>query len=363
MNNPFNKLKVQRDDEDNEAINTNVKVTTTTTKNQPLFNTNNKPEEKKKVKQRPPKEEKTNPEDNEGFEYVGKLPKKTNKNNVQNSELINNETKPGAKDTLVNDKPHHKRGDKYDNTFKPRTNNKREFERHSGTGRGKEVKKQGAGGRGTWGNANVSAKREIVDYDDTDYYFNKALNPKSNDKENLGETNKETTEEKPKTEVETSKTTDKVEGENKDETKEGEENATDKDGKRRKNKKGDKKEEEVDEKDKLIIPENALTLSELRKKQQETKGTNSNENKDIKVDVSFEPIAPKKDNSSNVNFGKKGKVKNAQVNAKELEVNKYLGNLTVEDNSRPNYNKDRNYDKKKKDTGLKFNEKEFPTLK
>lgn len=369
--NPFNKLKVHRDEEDN-VVTTNTTTSVNTAKsNTPLFNTN-KPEEKKKVKQRPPKDEKTGAattDDNEGFEYVGKLPKKNPRtNNNLNSEFVSYETKPGTKDTLVNDnKPHYKRGDKYDNTFKPRTNNKREFDRHSGTGRGKEVKKSGAGGRGTWGNTNVEAKREVVDYDDTDYYFNKALNPKATKEEVLTETNNTNT----KTKEETTTTTTKVEGENKTETKvEGEtEVAKDGEGKtddKKKKRKNDKKEEEVDEKDKLVIPENAITFEEFKKKRQENKG-NTNENKEVKVEINLEAINSKKDTSGNVNTNttgaKKGKAKNTKVNAKELEANKYLGNLIVEDNSKPSYNKERNYEKKNKNTGVKYNEKEFPELK
>lgn len=357
MNNPFNKLKVQRDEEDNETLKTNAP---TTNKNQPLFN-NTKNEEKKKVKQRPPKEEKPSHDDNEGFEYVGKVPKKSQKLQSQNAEYVSSNAKPGAKDTFTNEKTYHKRGDKYDNNYKPR-GNKREFERHSGTGRGNEVKKGGAGGKGTWGVQNN--KRDIVDYDDTEYYFNKALNPSTIQEEgNLDEETKENKEEVNNNDEKKNEGNEIDKEENKNE-----EATNDKDGKK-KPKKGDKNVQEVDEKDKLIIPKNAITLSELRKKQQQENKDNTNKKEvDIKNanNVNLEVISSKKDNSSNAKIvNKKGnKVKNSKFDPKEIEANKYLGNLTVEEYSKPSYNKDRNYDNKKnKNKGIKMNDQEFPSLK
>ena len=43
---------------------------------------------------------------------------------------------------------------------------KRIFDRHSGTGRGREVSKQGAGGKTTWGDAQQLAQEEATDYMD-----------------------------------------------------------------------------------------------------------------------------------------------------------------------------------------------------
>jgi hypothetical protein len=41
---------------------------------------------------------------------------------------------------------------------------KRMFDRHSGTGRGREIPKQGAGGKTTWGNIDQYAKEEMINY-------------------------------------------------------------------------------------------------------------------------------------------------------------------------------------------------------
>ena len=55
---------------------------------------------------------------------------------------------------------------------------KREYERHSGTGRGKEVAKGGAGGRGTWGDNPKNIARNYERNND-DYIINSALNPEA----------------------------------------------------------------------------------------------------------------------------------------------------------------------------------------
>ncbi len=54
-------------------------------------------------------------------------------------------------------------GKKAKTHFHPR-GGKRMFERRSGTGRGKEISKAGAGGKTTWGNIDQIAKDESIDY-------------------------------------------------------------------------------------------------------------------------------------------------------------------------------------------------------
>lgn len=55
---------------------------------------------------------------------------------------------------------------------------KREYERHSGTGRGKEVAKGGAGRRETWGDNPKNIARNYERNND-DYIINSALNPEA----------------------------------------------------------------------------------------------------------------------------------------------------------------------------------------
>ena len=56
---------------------------------------------------------------------------------------------------------------------------KREYIRHSGTGRGKEVAKGGAGGRGTWGDNPKKIARNYERNNDDYYIINSALNPEA----------------------------------------------------------------------------------------------------------------------------------------------------------------------------------------
>ena len=53
----------------------------------------------------------------------------------------------------------------------------RQYDRQSGTGRGKEVSKGGAGGKGTWGDNPKNIAKNYENYNDDDYYFESALNP------------------------------------------------------------------------------------------------------------------------------------------------------------------------------------------
>jgi len=59
--------------------------------------------------------------------------------------------------------------------------NKRHFDKISGTGRGKEISKNGGGGSYTWGNPELLAKKEVYEeegeemYNDDEKYFEEAL--------------------------------------------------------------------------------------------------------------------------------------------------------------------------------------------
>ena len=175
--NPFEKLHVRHDKEDDEQG--EFEQVKAKDKNVPFGI------EQKKKKVRP--KEKVEDEGNEGFEEVKN---RTTKKRPQNGE-----------DEEVKGKDHSKRRGINFNTNEERQYREskrqgrgRKFDRQSGTGRGKEIAKGGAGGKFTW---------EGDDNND-DYYFEEALNPenkerkqrqprrpKKEDKQEEGEDNKE----------------------------------------------------------------------------------------------------------------------------------------------------------------------------
>lgn len=324
-NNPFNKLKVQREEEEFVTV------------------TSKKPEKQEKPlaqpKKRPVEE---HDEDKEGFETVGKVEKK--KYFSKNTEEEAGQTKPGVN---VDNQRHHKK-----HVGEVRVGgNQRAFDRHSGTGRGKEIKKEGAGGKGTWGNQERAAKKEVYDYDDSsDYYFNRVLHQKKEDQIEEGKEGKDVkTEEKPEEKVEKLEKTEEKEEEQVE----------------YKDKKGKKKviDPVEDEKNKLIIPENAISLAEWKEKNQRQAPIQ----KEVKIDVKLEQISKPKDETIQVGSkkfgGKKEKVKGKEVDPKELELNK-LVNLKIEDSSYQKKYGNQGYGKGKgKGNGFKFDDNEFPTLK
>jgi len=323
MTNPFGKLKIHRDDEDVEhsysQSSTTAPQTLQTPKNASLFPfKDNKPKNKVRPEQKTEKEvvAKSEANDNEGFEVVGKT-KNTRKNN--NEDVVSSvvEEKPGRKDQPK--EFHTKRGDQ---NFRA-GGNTRQFDRHvSGTGRGKEIRKEGRGGKFTW----EGKGREIVERDDTDYVFNKVLN--ANPKAEATVTEKVVEKEEVKVEEKVEEKTEVVA------------EATE-DGKDRK-KKGKKGEiVEVDEKDKLIIPENAMTLKDYKEKTQKN-STVTKKAAEIKVDL--EVIVKNEDDDvlgSGAVKVKKDKKKNKTVDAKEAELNKLIGSTIGFENSN-----ERQYEKK-----------------
>lgn len=323
-NNPFNKLKVQREEEEFVTV------------------TSKKQEKQEKPlaqpKKRPVEE---HDEDKDGFETVGKVEKKRFVN--KNTEEEGGQTKPGVN---VDNQRHHKK-----HVGEVRVgSNQRAFDRHSGTGRGKEIKKEGAGGKGTWGNQERAAKKEVYDYDDSsDYYFNRVLHQKKEDQAE---------------EVKELKVVEEKVEEKQEKPEEKEEEQVEYKDKKGKKKLADPVE---DEKNKLIIPENAISLAEWKEKNQRQAPVQ----KEVKIEVKLEQISKPKDETIQVGGkkfgGEKKKVKGKEVDAKELkelELNK-LVNLKIEDSS---YQKkgygNQGYGKGKgKGNGFKFDDNEFPTLK
>lgn len=317
MSNPFNKLKVQRDEEDVE-VKAEVKV-----KGGPLFPDADKTKKKVKPEKKEEKVEQSHNDhnDTEGFEVVGKAKKPfISRADEDTTEKVLDQ-KPGKKEPSSHF-PKQNRGDK---VF--RSNGKqRVFDRHeSGTGYDKKVKKDGFGGKHTW----EGSKK--YDYDDTDYYFNKALNPKA-PKEVKEEPLKEEVEEIVQ-EKEVTPTEVKVEGESevKTEVKEGEGEKTEKKWRGKKGKKDET--EEVDEKNKLVIPENAISLSDYKKNVKtatEVKTT-------TKIEVDLEPVEKKDESEIQVEGKKTGKKtkKVKELDAKEIELNKLIGaSLKIEESNK-----------------------------
>ncbi len=312
MSNPFNKLKVHRDEEEDHTTSSTQKV-------------QKKEEPVKKTKQRPPEQKEVKEEhDDHGFEEVGKT--QTKKQRYNNDDSNVDTSKPSAK---TENPRHHK---KYEGAVRVGSN-QRAFDRHSGTGRGKEVKKEGAGGKGTWGNQEKSAPREIYDnYDNSDYYFNKVLNPKKTKEEDV------IVEEPVKEEV-------KVEEPVKEEV------AFD-DAKDKKGKKKPIINPEEDEKNKLVIPENAISYSEWKEQNKRTAPVA----KEVKVEVNLEKVV--RNNQDEV-IGIQGKQK-AQPKKKEKPVEK---SVAVEVKYDDGQREKKNYNQKGGNKGFKFTKDEFPELK
>lgn len=160
--NPFGQLRVDRDD-DEEVTQTVTKAATAT----PLF-TAPAADQKKKKKVRPDEKKRSEEpvqESNEGFEVVGKQ-----KPRHQRHQNAGAEEEVVAEGKVKKDRHANKNAPGHTNGPRPVRAGKRQFERHSGTGRGRETAKNGAGGKTVWGdNPEFIAKqsqREEVSRDD-----------------------------------------------------------------------------------------------------------------------------------------------------------------------------------------------------
>lgn len=163
--NPFGQLRVDRDD-DEEITQVSAKAATAT----PLFTIPQATEQKKKKKVRPDEKKKSEEpvqESNEGFEVVGKQKPKNQRfqNNASAEDEVTGEGKVRSDRHANKNGPGHNRGPR------PVRDGKRQFERHSGTGRGKEVAKNGAGGKTVWGDNSefVAKQAQKEDYSRDDH--------------------------------------------------------------------------------------------------------------------------------------------------------------------------------------------------
>ena len=285
MSNPFEKLNVKRDESDDDEEGEFQKVKGKA-KNVPIGL------EQKKKKSRPV--EKVQDEDNEGFEEVpNKMRKKKPVNDDEEEEVKGGEHKKrkGINYQTVEDK-------EYRTKDKPKRG--RQFDRHSGTGRGKEIAKGGAGGKGTWGEnpKNIARDFENNNEENDDYYFESALNP---------EKRKEKPPKKPKKE-------DKKEGE------EGEEK-NEEEKKENKNKKERKYEPKpLTEEEKLNKPKDAISLEDFLKSKEKPK--EDEEKKEVKRIQDGKPLVKKEEKTEEL-LGtsgagrKKGKKRNKKKSIKK----------------------------------------------
>jgi hypothetical protein len=339
MSNPFTKLKISRDREDEEELNAQTQKKET---GQELFKVEEQ-QTKKKKKVRPEEKKKMEEQeqvkdDEEGFSVVQKIKKPTRGND--DYEVV--EQKQNTYQKFNNDK--HKGGNQ-PREVRP---NQRQFDKHSGTGRGKEVSKGGAGGKYTWGNEEKQAKREVYDYDQggVDHFFDSALNPKpKREKREYEETRQE---EVPVQEVkvevvvpETIQNTEAVE------------DNLDKKGRKKKVNPEEEKEE-----DKLIIPENAISLEEYRKNKPVV--VRAVEKTTVRVESNLKEMENKKDNA--IESKKKPAKKKKETLEKELNIP-----LKVEESTndwKSGYsNQQTNKKGGKKGNDFKFKQDDFPELK
>jgi len=235
--NPFDKLNVKREEEEEEEP--EFKEVKGKVKNVPYGI------EQKKKKVRPKEQEKVKEEGGEeGFEEVPSKTKKRRPENVEGEE--GEESKGHKKRRGVNFNTQEER----DYRLKDKPRRGRQYDRQSGTGRGKEIAKGGAGGKGTWGD---NPKNIAQNYNDDDYYFDSALNP-----------DKYKERRRPRREY-------KKENEEKEGEEKVEEGETKEDKKEEKKEKYKPRPIEIKEEDKLHRPENEMSLDDYLKSKEKPK--------------------------------------------------------------------------------------------
>lgn len=336
-NNPFEKLNVKRDvdDDDDQGEFTKVKPKD---KNVPVGL------EQKKKKPRPV--EKVEDAGEEGFTEVSKKVKKHRPENDEDEEAKGGEHK---KRKGIN----YNTAEEKDYRLKDKPRRGRQFDKHSGTGRGKEIAKGGAGGKGTWGENPKNIARDFEN-DNDDFYFDQALHP---------EKKKDRPPRKPK--KEDKKEGEEKEGEDKDkeDKKDGEEKKDEEPKKRRFEPKP------LTEEEKLDRPKEAQTLEDYLKKQQKPK--EEDEKKEVKRIQDGDPLKKREEQKVDIlgttgTGRKKGKKKKEkEINKEELDLNALIGAKLEISGANDRERRPRKKDwKKEKEQGNKFvfNEEDFPEL-
>lgn len=383
--NPFGQLSIKRDAEDEDHT-THVQASTATTA--PLFSNTTQDKKKKKIRPEDKKklEESTgatlnaNPNEDEGFEVVGSK-KKTYKprNNTQDEHVTDDKLR----------KERHNKG-KYLERNAEVPAGKRLYDRHSGTGRGKEIAKGGAGGKHTWGNNSKTVAKEFEKhntdvFDNADEsYFNNALNPKPrqrredrernfNDNDNK-EQRQEGDQQAENTEVQ--KVEDNTETRTEEQGQQDVDRPQDDQGDRRKRK--GREEEPVKEEDLLKRPENALSLAEYKAQLKANNQVLTSQPKQVTRNDDPNLVLKEKKDEEGLGIGggvkkTQKKIKERKVDQKEVELNQIVGNSLKTDDGyeRRDYNDKSNkgyqgnsYNSKKNYGGnrFQFKEEDFPEL-
>ena len=336
LSNPFEKLNIKRDIEEEDDGQGEFQKVKGKDKNLPIGI------EQKKRKTRPKENVEAN--DEEGFEEVGNKAKK--KRPVNDEEDEGFEGGEHKKRKGIN----YGTAEKTEYRTKDKPKRGRQFDRQSGTGRGKEIAKGGAGGKGTWGENPKAIAREYEDNND-DYYFENALNP---------EKAKERKERPPRR----ARKEDKKEGE------EGEENKGEDKGEKKEEEDNKKRKErpkyELKEEEKLNRPKDAKTLEEYLKEKEKPV---EEEKKEVKRINDGKPLEKKQEKNDDIlgttgEGRKKGKKKKyKEINKEESDLNNLIGsNLQIGGGETMGRRPRRVKKDKRGEEKFVFKEEDFPEL-
>jgi len=310
--NPFGGLNIAHDDDED-----NVQ---TVSSSQPLFQAPQDAKKKKKI--RPEEKNKLEEEQNqqtfqpqteEGFSEVRKRAPRSNKYDEEGEGAQRKNEQGFFKNKGAYNPRNNQRG----------RGGKRPFDRHSGTGRGREVSKQGAGSGTTWGNEEQLANREATGQTETyeeeynyndDKYFNFAAQDAL--KQSTPVEEKKTEEVPAQTQPATNQETTPQEETAPQENQEGR-NRKD----RKKRRKGEENVEEEEKKEaKPEVPDNSMSYKEY--KEMKSKNANQTQTNNVvrKEDPNLKPTSKQSvDDDLNI-FGtvsKKQKTKEKRANASE----------------------------------------------
>ena len=333
--NPFGNLNIVHDDDEDHVQ--------TVSNSQPLFQATQDAKKKKKIRPEEKKklEEEQNqqtfqPQSEEGFSEVRKRAPRTNKYDEEGEGVQSKNDQGFFKNKGAYNPRNNQRG----------RGGKRLFDRHSGTGRGKEISKQGAGSGTTWGNDQQLANQEVLgqnenyeeeyNYNHEDKYFNiaaqDALKPTTVPAEEK-KTEEVPAESQPTTNQESTpqEETAPQEGRNR------------KDKKRRRKGEENVEEEEEKKEAKPEVPDNSMSYKEYK----EMKLKNANQTQSNNVVVKDDPnlkLTTKQNNQDDLNiFGqvsKKQKTKEKKTTASEksktqleAQLNQILSSNVIEGKS------------------------------
>jgi hypothetical protein len=351
--NPFGQLTIRRDDDEDYVRPQDTPQQTHSTQ---IFSTT-QPDQKKKKKVRP--EEKTKLE--EQYQELKQAYDEEVERGFQVVQKKQTRAKPGQTEEVLEDNKDRKlknKGAYLERNDKARPG-KRQFERHSGTGRGKEISKGGAGGGHTWGTNPKNIARETTKNEETrgayyekddERWFNSALN---RDERKYNEEKQEEKQEKYEVEEDKQETDQEVLEKQLKETEEKED---------RRRKKGPATEEKKE--DLLERPENALSFNEYKEMQKQKNQTIGTKQANV-VRANETDAQPKTRDDSEFIVGT-GDSKKKNVKPKEKKVNNDVKELVVDiktdDGERRYYGDNRDNRRGKKEGKYYFKPEDFPEL-